>query len=824
MKIFDVVVAGAGFSGIAAAVRAARLGMKTLLIEKTNFFGGTAVSGMHQHLCGLYSPEGNLLNAGLPSEIESSLLSSGARKIKIGNVWVLEYRTADLLDALNCFIEKEAFEFWMSAQAERAEIYSGKIKTLQIRRENRIETVETSSVIDCSGAVLRLTGAGIQPRERQLAAFAFRIEGVENHASVENLKVAYCLGKAAESGELAPHLRFTVWMPERSVLRIGVLPSADYDLEKVRGDARRVHAILKKSIPEFRNSTAVEMPGSAVERDDIRLRGLYELTKQDVLTGRKCEDGQVKSSWPVEFWSPAKGPRYDYVSGDYYEIPDACLQSKDIPNLFAAGKFLSADQDAQASARMSGTCLATGERAAWLAAAESGFRMNIADVIRRNTAAVSDRLALCESGVTVTYRELFSRVDAAVKHLKSLPLRECMRAGILMKEGIDYIVLNLALLSVRAVVIPVPVESVPDEISRIVKSMKLDCLITGISSDRITVDFFESTMEYQKEFEALNPAFIRFTSGTTGASKGVVLSHEKILARIEAANQELKITQEDTVLWVLSMSWHFVVTILLYLKQGACITLCGHEIPRGIVDGLRVSPPTFLYAAPLHYEVMTRTEAIGPASCGKVRMAVSTSMALPEKTARDFASKFGVELTSAYGIIEAGLPVIGNRTLPGFACKVDADGSVFVKGPGMFDAYFSSWRPRKQVCEEGWFRTGDLGAFDEAGRFVLLGRSQRVINFMGMKVFPEEVERLIAEYPGVERAYVYGEPAPAYGQLPYAKIQLRRGADFDETELRKFCYSKLAKYKVPKNFEIVPKIETTGSGKTQLPQQGEFRD
>ena len=133
----------------------------------------------------------------------------------------------------------------------------------------------------------------------------------------------------------------------------------------------------------------------------------------------------------------------------------------------------------------------------------------------------------------------------------------------------------------------------------------------------------------------------------------------------------------------------------------------------------------------------------------------------------------------------------------------------------MLDAYFSPWQNREDILQEGWFNTGDLGRIDKDGYLTIVGREKDVINFVGMKVFPYEVESVINQFTGVKESYVYGESHPGYGQLPMVKVVLKDGAGTSRIieDLRKYCYRKLAQYKVPKGFEIVNEIPKTASGK-----------
>src|SRR6185369_9156120 len=248
------------------------------------------------------------------------------------------------------------------------------------------------------------------------------------------------------------------------------------------------------------------------------------------------------------------------------------------------------------------------------------------------------------------------------------------------------------------------------------------------------------------------------------------------------------------VLWVLSMSFHFVVTILLFLRRGATIILCGKNLPHAIIDGILHQNGTFIYASPFHYSLLSGSADIASDAFKNIRMAISTAMKLPDSTAEEFALKFGMELTEAYGIIEVGLPFIRisgsskkgsvGKALPDYQIRLrDQDengvGDILVKGQGMLDAYYSPWQGKGAILTDGWFSTGDLGKIDEDGFLFIVGRKKDVINFVGMKIFAQEVEEVINRHPSVEESRVYPVQHQRFGELPAAKLMLRTGISHD---------------------------------------------
>ncbi len=473
--------------------------------------------------------------------------------------------------------------------------------------------------------------------------------------------------------------------------------------------------------------------------------------------------------------------------------------------------------------------------------------MNIVDQIALRAAA--ERPALVVDGVTTTFGTLLESVSAVAAWLDRCPgFRQpgVPRIGLACASGADYITLALAILKAGGCLIPLADELTETERREIVERTALHGIVLG---GRETwrrgdaADFEKSTgaawlplrsagLENEADFAALDPAFIRFSSGTTGASKGVVLSHTKLRERITAANAALEIGPGDRILWMLPMAHHFAVSIVLYLYHGACTVIGGSHLAGEVLETARATRATVIYGAPFHHALLAADR--GGYAWPDLRLAVTTAAPLPATVAAAFRQRFGKPLVQGLGIIEIGLPLLNTggaadcpesvgRPLPAFDVELRDEegrpvalgqiGELWVKGPGMFDAYLSPWQPLAEICVDGWFATGDLAATDTAGRIFLRGRRKSVLNVGGMKVFPEEIEAVLERHPAVRRCRVTGAVHAVLGTVPIAEIILREGWEIAPRELIRWCRGILSPYKTPVRIVFTDSLPLTASGK-----------
>jgi long-chain acyl-CoA synthetase len=476
--------------------------------------------------------------------------------------------------------------------------------------------------------------------------------------------------------------------------------------------------------------------------------------------------------------------------------------------------------------------------------------MNLVDLLYASAERNSPRRAVTDvrSGRSLSYGQLARETQRVAAFLKTVGVEPGQRIGLLAPNDPAYLPAAFGLLAAGACLVPLASNLTPAEIAEVVREVQLNgCLawakadalpgatgravVQGGECDSFTFEWIDRGARASAEFDSLNAAFIRFTSGTTARSKGVVLSHEVTAARVEAADRVLKFNEEDRILWVLPLAYHFAVTIVAYVRAGAHILMCPDTLPRAMVDAVRRFQPSVLYAAPLHFERMANLGPHEPLT--SIRVTLSTAAPISPAVMDRFESVYGVPVGQAYGIIEAGLPCINlgteglpatsvGRPVPGYEVALLSDegeqlapgvmGEIAVRGDGLFSAYYSPWRLREQITRDGWFLTGDLGRLDQTGALHLKGRKKAVIFVAGLKFFPEEVEDCINQFPGITESRVFSRPHPRVGEVPCAEVVLdSNGCDLDA--LKAHCARALSSYKVPLEFTVVSTVPRTPSGK-----------
>jgi malonyl-CoA/methylmalonyl-CoA synthetase len=334
-------------------------------------------------------------------------------------------------------------------------------------------------------------------------------------------------------------------------------------------------------------------------------------------------------------------------------------------------------------------------------------------------------------------------------------------------------------------------------------------------------------------------AALLYTSGTTGRSKGAMLTRSNLATNAITLAQSWRFTAQDILLHALPI-FHvhgLFVAINTVLASGSAMLF----LPRFDADEVvRLLPEaTAMMGVPTFYTRLLQHPAFTHERCSNIRLFVSGSAPLLAETHREFRERTGHAILERYGMSETLMntsnPHDGERVagsvgpaLPGVEVRiadpesgaplpeVGAVGMIEVRGPNVFRGY---WRmPEKTAAEfrkDGFFITGDVGRLDERGYLFIVGRAKDLIISGGYNVYPVEVETELDALPGVAESAVIGVPHPDFGEGVTAVVVPRGGASLDENTLRAALELRLAKYKLPKRIVFVGEMPRNAMGKVQ---------
>jgi FAD dependent oxidoreductase len=390
LRYFDdaVVVAGAGAAGMAAAIAAAREGARVFILEQAAKPGGTVTHSLLHTLAGFYDVEGRLMNGGLPAELIARLADTRreAKPRRIGRLWTL---------AVSPEFYGQVTERWLAEEPGIALASAARIRHVEVCKSRVVELSadtahghiigEPRAVVDATGSaeIVRMIDPLLVEDDSEPSAGGLmtRLRGVAVGGALAGVKCKRIIDRAVADGRL-PAQCAHAWLDqgvrddEVYVKQLVPIPPRrpDHtpypwpDIPKDALEERRLLIGFLTTVDGFREAR-IDGTGLVGARDAGRVVGEYVLTADDLRRGRKFSDAVCRASWPIEHWDARYGVTLEYLTdGDHYEIPLRSLKVRKTRNLWTAGKCLSADRLAQASARVVGLCWAMGEAAGKTAA------------------------------------------------------------------------------------------------------------------------------------------------------------------------------------------------------------------------------------------------------------------------------------------------------------------------------------------------------------------------------------------------------------------------------------------------------------------------
>jgi long-chain acyl-CoA synthetase len=398
-----------------------------------------------------------------------------------------------------------------------------------------------------------------------------------------------------------------------------------------------------------------------------------------------------------------------------------------------------------------------------------------------------------------------------------------------------------------------------EDLEYVINDAELDCVVTvkpmlefvggEAGPDAALPSNVRKVMLDEMKFKGLPPfrrwkrtpdehlAVLLYTSGTSGKPKGVMLTNRNLTSNIRQICEWVGFTHNDTLLGVLPQFHSFGLTVLtlLPLAAGPKAVYTARFNPRKLLELMREHKPTAMIAIPSMYAALLHAKSAKAEDFASFKYVVSGGEPLPETIFEGFRERFNVTLNEGYGLTETA-PVANwcrpqeftrksvGKPLPEVEEIIvgpdeqrlgpNHDGEIRIKGPNVMKGYFKLPEQTAAVFDpNGFFRTGDMGRFDDDGHLYITGRIKEMLIIGGENVFPREIEEVLDKHASVAASAVIGVMDESRGEVAVAFVELKDGAAFDETALRKHCRESLAQYKVPRDIRLIDKLPRNPTGK-----------
>lgn len=359
---------------------------------------------------------------------------------------------------------------------------------------------------------------------------------------------------------------------------------------------------------------------------------------------------------------------------------------------------------------------------------------------------------------------------------------------------------------------------------------------------RTKTSLFQALLHAAESEAAIQPvqtddtAIILYTSGTTGVPKGAMLTHGNLYSNARDIGTYLGYTKEDKVIATLPVFHVFALTVVVNapLISGATIILLPKFSPTEVFQIVKAQQATVFAGVPTMFNFLYQLPESDPSDFSTIRLAISGGASLPVSLLHNFENKFNVRVSEGYGLSEAspvtcfnplvrerkagsiGMSInnVENKVVNEYGEEVPVGevGELIVRGPNVMKGYYKMPEDTAVALRNGWLYTGDLARMDEEGYFYIVDRKKDMIIVGGYNVYPREVEEVFYAHPAVIEAAVVGFPDPDFGEAVHAYVVVKDPAVTEEV-LMAYCKEHLAKYRVPKEIEIIDELPKNTTGK-----------
>lgn len=503
--------------------------------------------------------------------------------------------------------------------------------------------------------------------------------------------------------------------------------------------------------------------------------------------------------------------------------------------------------------------------------------MNLSEMLARNSRKFSDREAIVDGQVRLTYQELDSKVNILGSSLRELGITKGSKVVLFMPNCKEFIYSYFAVMRLGGIIVPVNAKLGTDELQYIIENSDAEMVIAHEMlykmllplTDQSDVKWIKTgeSQHNWRSFETLveqgseetihctlddnDEATMLYTSGTTGKPKGVIFTYRNITSVATMMCIETKMSNESCMLHMMPLSHsaplHLFFAAGLYV--GAKHVLSPLFTPDALLQLVQQEKVTHFFGAPVAYLFTAKHPNINNFDLSTVNYWVYGGSPLSAPEVQFIESKFNTKnLMCVYGLTEAGpngtfLSPRDHETKPGsighrsaLNCEVrivdehgkdvgpNVVGEIILHGEGTMKGYYKDEEKTKATIKNGWLYTGDMAKRDEDGYMWIVDRKKDMIISGGVNIYPKEVEDVLKTHPNVTDVAVIGVPNPDWGETAKAYVVLEGEVSNLEYECKRFLNGKIATYKIPRLYERVDDLPRNATGKIlkqELRKRGE---
>jgi acyl-CoA synthetase (AMP-forming)/AMP-acid ligase II len=503
--------------------------------------------------------------------------------------------------------------------------------------------------------------------------------------------------------------------------------------------------------------------------------------------------------------------------------------------------------------------------------------MTVFELLSESAKLFPDRIAVSHDGEHTDFSRLYRASCSLADRLEKLSLPKGSPVGVLFENSVEYVIAFFAVFKAGHVLVPLDTSLGADSLRYVLTNCNAKALLVDARYRRILPEIVagDSPVEYifsnkkissgrdDLEVEAVvtldeevisaadSPPFIStaddeeklaaifYTSGSTGAPKGVMLSHRNLVSNTLATIEYLRLTQDDAIMVILPFYYIYGNSLLLtHVGCGGRLVIDNRFLyPEAVLDTMESEDVTGFSGVPSNFMILLGKSTFAKRELKALRYFTQAGGAMaPEITRQHMGAFPEKEIFIMYGQTEAaprvtwlppemlesklgsiGIPVPGVTVLiadnDGNELPVGKVGQIVVDGPNVMMGYWNHAEEEHEVLKGGRLFTGDLAKKDEDGFIYVVGRSKEIIKTGGNRVSVKEIEECLMEDDGILEVAVFGVDDPVLGEAVKAVVVNKKGCESDAKCISDFCRARLASHKVPKIVEFADALPKTKSGK-----------